>query len=196
MITSDTLQTKYHFDKIQAGYIFGIPYIISACLSPLMGFTIDKIGKRAFMIIISSVILIISFTASMLAPECDKCYNEVFPLILIGIGYSLYASAIWSSIPYVVEPSATGTAFGITTAIQNIGMVIAPTLVGYIKDKTISHDYGFFYVHAFFLVINIFGFLLGCSLYYIDIVDNNRVLDRVNSAEDLKEKLMTPRIPT
>jgi len=28
MITSDTLQTKYKFDEIMAGYYFAIPYII------------------------------------------------------------------------------------------------------------------------------------------------------------------------
>jgi len=55
---------------------------------------------------------------------------------MVGIGYSIYAAAIWGSVPYVVNPESIGTAFGLTTAIQNIGLVIAPTLVGYIKDKT------------------------------------------------------------
>jgi MFS family permease len=69
-VASDILQTKYHFDKIKAGYLFGVPYIISAILSPLLGLTIDKVGKRAFLICLSSVILIIAYTASMMMPEC------------------------------------------------------------------------------------------------------------------------------
>jgi MFS-type transporter involved in bile tolerance (Atg22 family) len=36
-----------------AGYYFSIPYIIQAVLSPFLGFLIDKIGKRAFMIVLS-----------------------------------------------------------------------------------------------------------------------------------------------
>lgn len=41
----------------------------------------------------------------------------MYPLVLVGIGYSIYAAAIWGSVPYVVDPSSVGTAFGIATAI-------------------------------------------------------------------------------
>jgi type IV secretory pathway TrbF-like protein len=49
-------------------------------------------------------------------------------MILIGIGYSAYAASLWACIPYVVEPKTIGTAFGITTALQNIGLSIGPTI--------------------------------------------------------------------
>jgi nitrate/nitrite transporter NarK len=69
-VASDLLQTKYHFDKITAGYMFGIPYIISAILSPLLGYGIDRVGKRALLIVLSSFILIIAFISSMMMEEC------------------------------------------------------------------------------------------------------------------------------
>ena len=69
-VASDLLQSKYHFDKITAGYLFGVPYIISAVLSPILGLGIDKIGKRVLLICISSGILIMAFGASMMMPEC------------------------------------------------------------------------------------------------------------------------------
>jgi nitrate/nitrite transporter NarK len=99
---SDLLQRKYGFDKIKAGYLFGIPYIISAIASPFLGAIIDKFGKRAFLICLSSLMLIFAFGSSMMMPQCHQCYNELYPLVLTGIGYSIYASAIWGSIPYVV----------------------------------------------------------------------------------------------
>lgn len=52
MIASDTFQIKYKFDKITAGYYFGIPYIVIAFSSPLLGLLVDKIGKRGFMIVL------------------------------------------------------------------------------------------------------------------------------------------------
>jgi len=131
------------------------------------------------MICLSSVILIIAFFMSMMAPECHQCNNEIYPLVLTGIGYSIYAAAIWGSIPYVVDENVVGSAFGVTTAIQNIGLCIAPTLVGYIKDMTKEVDHGFFWVHAYFLGINIFGFILSALLYYIDIYHNDSVLDKI-----------------
>lgn len=109
-----------------------MPYIISACLCPFLGFGIDKVGRRVLFIILSSLILIAAFMISMFLPDCpagDQCYDEVIPLVLVGMGYSLYASVIWGSIPYVVEPRTVGTAFGIATAIQQIGQFIAPLVV-------------------------------------------------------------------
>jgi len=183
-VASDLLQTKYQFDKIQAGYLFGVPYIISAVSSPFLGLAIDKVGKRALMICMSSFILIIAFASSMMMPECYQCYNEVYPLVFCGIGYSIYAAAIWGSIPYVVSPNAVGTAFGLATAIQNIGLVIAPTLVGMIKDNTKVVDHGYFYVNAFFIFINVVGLLLNMTLYYIDINHKDGILDKVDSASE------------
>lgn len=64
------LEKKYGFDKVHAGYMFGVPYIISAIASPFLGAAIDRFGKRALLICMSSFILIIGFGASMMMPEC------------------------------------------------------------------------------------------------------------------------------
>ena len=51
-------------------------------------------------------------------PVCETaCYGVVSPLILLGIGYSIYAAALWAAVPYVVEPKTVGSAFGICTAL-------------------------------------------------------------------------------
>lgn len=115
----------------------------------------------------------------MTSPACHQCNNEMYPLVMAGIGNSISAAAIWGSIPYVVPESAVGSAFGVTTAVINIFISIATTLVGEIKDRTLESDQGFYWVHAFFLGINIFGLLLSVMLYYIDMYHNDRVLDLV-----------------
>jgi len=180
---SDLLQKKYGFDKVRAGYLFGVPYIISAIFSPFLGAAIDRFGKRAFLICLSSLLLIIGFGSSMMMPECHQCYNELYPLLFTGIGYSIYASAIWGSVPYVVSEKAVGTAFGLATSIQNIGLCCAPTIVGFIKDRTKSIDHGYFYMNMFFVAINCIGLILNANLYYIDIKYNNSVLDRVDQVK-------------
>lgn len=53
-------------------------------------------------------------------------------MIMIGISYGIYVSALWPLIPYVVKPQVVGTAYGVVTAIQNIGMGFGPNLIGYI----------------------------------------------------------------
>lgn len=181
--SSDLLQMKYHFDKITAGYYFGIPNIISAIITPFLGYTIDKVGKRAILCCFSSLILIIAFANSMESPECTRCKSELYTLALVGVGASIYSSVIWASIPYVVKEQALGTAFGVTTAIQNTGLVAVPSLVGVIKDKTQQYDHGYYYTMALFVGINVLGFALNGLLYTIDIYQNNGVLDRVHTKE-------------
>jgi nitrate/nitrite transporter NarK len=103
-VVTDLLQKKYGFDPVEAGTLMGVPYLISAFSSPVLGLGVDKIGRRAVLISCSSLILISAYLCSMLIPACDQCHNELYPLVLTGIGYSIYASAIWGSIPYVVSP--------------------------------------------------------------------------------------------
>jgi hypothetical protein len=88
------------------------------------------------MIILSSIILLTAHTINMFLPDCNQCYSEFGPLILIGFGYTIYAAALWGSIPYVVDAKTVGTAFGFCTAIQNAGMAVAPSIVGAIIDNT------------------------------------------------------------
>ena len=61
-------------------------------------------------------------------------YGVFIQLSLLGVGYSIYASALWGSIPYVVEPKILGTAFCMCTAVQNTGLVIAPYVIGKVQN--------------------------------------------------------------
>ena len=178
-VASDLLQTKYHFDKVTAGYLFGIPYIIGAIFAPPLGLMIDKYGRRAFLCCLSSVILLVAFTLSMFATECDKCHKELLSLVLIGLGWTIYAAAIWGTIPLVVAPHTVGTAFGMVVSIQNLGLVMAPTIVGIIKDKTREIVHGYFWVFAFFIAINLVGLAMNVALYQIDLKENNGRLNKV-----------------
>lgn len=119
-VASKMLQVNFGFSETEAGGLFGIPYTISAATSPFLGIFIDKVGRRGLLIIASSFILLTAHVTNMILPTCaphEQCYSEIGPLILVGIGYSIYAAALWGSIPYVVEPKTVGTAFGFCTAI-------------------------------------------------------------------------------
>jgi hypothetical protein len=47
----------------------------------------------------------------------NAIYTEIGPLVLVGLGFSIYAAALWPSIPYVVEAKTVGSAFGLCTAL-------------------------------------------------------------------------------
>ena len=129
----------------------------------------------------------------MTLPDCDGCYSVIAPLVLCGIGYSIYAAALWGSIPYVVEPRTVGTAFGFCTAIQNAGMAIAPTIGGAIKDATANIRHGYFWMSFFWVCLCIIGLGMNVVLYFEDIKHNGGVLNKVHKEDNIQELITSPK---
>jgi MFS family permease len=107
MLAEGLCEKKFGFTAVNAGSLAVVPYFMSMGLSPILGFTIDKVGRRAMFIMISSIISVVAcvYTAFMktLPPDSpNPDYFVLIPLIGLGFAYSIYASALWGSIPYVV----------------------------------------------------------------------------------------------
>ena len=105
-------------------------------------------------------------------PDCSACWYSVMPMVLLGIGYSLYAAVMWASIPLVVKPEAVGTAFGVTTSVQNFGLAFAPMIIGVIQDET-TPGHGYFYVSltqvsVFLFICGFLGVLNAIWLFFED----------------------------
>ena len=63
------------------------------------------------------------------------------PLVLLGLCYSIYASALWPSVALVTEKRHHGTAYGIVTAVQNLGLAAIPLGVGKLQPTTSCPTY-------------------------------------------------------
>lgn len=71
-----------------------IPYIISAVISPFLGFMVDRIGLRALLALVAPVSL--TLVHVMLGLTHVDLY---IPLVLQGVSYSVFAAALWPSVP-------------------------------------------------------------------------------------------------
>lgn len=103
-----------------AASLAALPFLISAGISPFLGLLIDKIGQRALLITLSSFLVGVACLITMILVAQDyqtANYTFLIPLILLGFAYSIYAGALWSSVPYVVKPNTLGTAFGLCTSV-------------------------------------------------------------------------------
>jgi Na+/melibiose symporter-like transporter len=67
--------------------------------------------------VVASILALVPHVAYAAIPNCDECLEGVFMLVFLGMGYSIYASVIWASVPFVVDVKAIGTAYGVITAI-------------------------------------------------------------------------------
>jgi MFS family permease len=114
-----------------AGGISSIIIFASMVLAPFAGRLVDKIGKRTTLMIIGSLIMI----PSHLTMGLTRLY-PVYPMIALGAAFVLVPAAMWPSIPLIVRKERVGMAFGLMTAIQNIGMALFPFLNGFLRDIT------------------------------------------------------------
>jgi MFS family permease len=112
-----------------AATIFSIPYFMSATLSPFMGGAVDLIGGRAIICFASAATLI--GVHSLLA---FTDITPVVPMVGQGLAYSMFASALWPSVPYLVPERSVGIAYGVVTAVQNAGLAGIPLLVSAVYD--------------------------------------------------------------
>lgn len=78
----------------KAATSMSIPYIISAVISPFLGFMVDRIGLRALLALVAPLALTIVHV--LLGLTHISLY---VPLVLQGVAYSVFAAALWPSVP-------------------------------------------------------------------------------------------------
>jgi len=159
-----------------AGKVMSIPYLISAVSSPPLGHLVDRYGRRAQIAIFSSsLLLVVHLTLAISAS------SPVGPMIGQGIAYSLYAAVLWPSVPLTVPKQYTGTAFGVITSIQNIGLALFPLAIAAIYNASgrryIPH------VEFFFMACAAAGVVVGVVMNRLDGRYGNK-LNKVYTEEE------------
>jgi MFS family permease len=65
--------------------------------------------------------------------------DPVYSMIVLGAAFVLVPACIWPCVPLIVEESRVGTAFGLMTSFQNIGLLAFPYFNGALRDATHSY---------------------------------------------------------
>lgn len=103
----------------------------SMVFAPFAGNLVDRIGKRATMMIVGSLMMIPAHLIMGITH-----WNPLPSMIVLGAAFVLVPAAMWPSVPLVVEEKRVGTAFGLMTAVQNLGLGLFPLLNGKLRDTT------------------------------------------------------------
>ncbi|MGB4705201.1 MAG: MFS transporter [Candidatus Saccharicenans sp.] len=138
-----------------AGGISSIIIFASMIFAPFAGSLIDRFGRRATVMIFGSLILI----PCHLLMGLTRIY-PAYPMVFLGLAFVLVPAAMWPSVPMVVREERTGTAFGLMTAIQNIGLGLFPLINGFLRDRTHSYTASSIMFASLGLVGLIFAILL------------------------------------
>ncbi|KAJ3047040.1 hypothetical protein HK097_000279, partial [Rhizophlyctis rosea] len=175
-------------DTGKAGTVMSIPDTISAFLVPVCGIFVDKYGHRASLLIICSLVI-----ATVHATLGLTTTYPVFPLIFLGVSYSIYGVAIWPSIATIIqheedrirelqlaesdpldiqavsdeeveEPHMLGTAYGLSTSALNTALTIMPLIAAQIKVVF----GGYWHVEMFFVGLALLGACASFVLLGVD----------------------------
>jgi MFS family permease len=112
-----------------AGFLSSMLTLFAMIGTPAFGYLVDRVGKRSLFMMVGSMLLIPVYLI--------MAYTQIslyVPMAMMGIAFSLIPAVMWPSVAYVVGESKLGTAYGLMTMIQNIGLFAFNLLIGWAND--------------------------------------------------------------
>lgn len=137
------------------GNLSSILTLAAMIFTPLFGLLADKIGKRSLLMMFGSLLIVpvylmmaYKFGRPEVMQDSDFIHLTIkffdvdgaipiyliLPMAMMGIAFSLVPAVMWPSVAIIVEPKRLGTAYGLMTMIQNIGLFGFNLLIGFAND--------------------------------------------------------------
>jgi len=111
------------------GFLSSMLTLFAMICTPLFGLLVDKVGRRSLFMMCGSLLLIPVYL--IMAYSSVSLY---VPMAMMGIAFSLIPAIMWPSVAYVVEENKLGTAYGLMTLIQNVGLAGFNLIIGWAND--------------------------------------------------------------
>jgi MFS family permease len=112
-----------------AGDLSAMITLFAMVFTPIFGYIVDRVAKRSLFMMFGSILIVPVYL--MMA------YTEIplrVPMGMMGIAFSLVPAVMWPSVAYIVKENKLGTAYGLMTAIQNIGLFGFNLGIGWAND--------------------------------------------------------------
>jgi len=137
------------------GNLSSILTLAAMVFTPLFGLLSDKIGKRSLLMMFGSLLIIpvylmMAYQFGKPAVMTDSDFINIsfkffdidaaipiyliYPMAMMGIAFSLVPAVMWPSVALIVDSAKLGTAYGLMTMIQNIGLFGFNLLIGFAND--------------------------------------------------------------
>lgn len=113
------------------GFLSSMLTLFAMVATPLFGLLADKVGRRATLMVFGSFLLIPVYLV--------MAYTHIslyIPMAVMGVAFSLIPAIMWPSVAYIVGQERLGTAYGLMTLVQNIGLAGFNLLIGWANDSS------------------------------------------------------------
>ncbi len=163
------------------GFLSSMLTLFAMIATPLFGLWVDRIGKRALLMMFGSLLLIPVYL--MMAYTQISLY---VPMAMMGVAFSLIPAVMWPSVAYIVDQSKLGTAYGLMTMIQNIGLFGLNLLVGWANSYAhadASNPAGYRLGMWIFSVLGILGVVFAFLLRQRELGPHGHGLETITTAK-------------
>ncbi len=161
------------------GFLSSLITLFAMIFTPLFGYLVDRVARRSLFMMYGSLLLVPVFL--MMA------YTEIpllVPMGMMGIAFSLVPAVLWPSVAYLVEEGKLGTAYGLMTMIQNIGMAGLNFAIGWSNDAfaaSAANPAGYTPGMWMFSVLGFLGFVFAGLLRRAETGPNARGLETIRA---------------
>jgi sugar phosphate permease len=116
-----------------AGDLNSNVFFAAALGTPVFGLLLDRAGRNALLLALGALFLPLSFLVLGAYPSAAGLSTA-----LLGLSFAFLPAVLWPTVPRYVAAAHLGTAFGVMTALQNLGLTIVNPLVGSINDMSLA----------------------------------------------------------
>lgn len=113
----------------QAAFLNGLLPLTAMFATPLFGLLVDRIGRRALLMTIGSLLLVPAFLLM-----AHSALPLGVPVAMLGLAFSLVPAILWPSVAYLVDEKRLGTAYALMTFCQQIGWAAMAWAIGRLND--------------------------------------------------------------
>ena len=162
------------------GFLSSMLTLFAMIATPLFGLLVDRIGKRALLMMFASLLLIPVYLIMAYTRV-----NLYVPMAMMGVAFSLIPAVMWPSVAYIVEPAKLGTAYGVMTMVQNIGLFGFNLLIGWANDwghASASNPAGYRWGMWIFSVLGFLGVFFAFLLHERETGPHGHGLETITTA--------------
>ena len=139
-------------------------FLAAVFATPVFGLLLDRIGRNALLLSMGALLLPLSFLVLGTMPG-----GAGISTALLGVSFSFLPAVLWPTVVRYAAPDRLGTAYGLMTTLQNVGLFAANLIAGGINDvshASAANPGGYTPMLWFFGLVSLAAFLCATLLWW------------------------------
>lgn len=128
-IITDFLMVRFKFTLLQTSNLTSILPILNMFFIPIMSSIVQVKGKKASILMSSTVVAFIIYTSLYLLPA-ESSWIISGLILSLSVFFTLYISTIWSCITLSIPSQIAALGFGCSSLTQSVFSILVSTVIG------------------------------------------------------------------